>query len=95
MVHETTVTNNEIISFPVDPKDINDILKSLIVEDLDGGTVDVVNFVSNDPLSITLGDLRVNPSVSPFLTDFLKRTQGESVIVTTEEGVFKGLIFSV
>ncbi len=95
MVHETTVTNNEIIMFPVDPKDINDILKSLIVEDLDGGTVDVVNFDSNDPLSVALGDLRVNPSGSPVLTDFLKRTQGESVIVTTEKGVFRGRIFSV
>lgn len=95
MVHETTVTNNEIITFPVDPKDINDILKSLIVEDLDGGTVDVVNFDSNDSLSVILGDLRVNPSGSPVLTDFLQRTQGESVIVTTEEGIFRGRIFSV
>ncbi len=95
MIHETTVTNNEIVTFPVDPKDINDILKSLIVEDLDGGTVDVVNFDSNDPLSVTLGDLRVNPSGSPSLTDFLQRTQGESIIVSTEAGIFKGRIFSV
>ena len=95
MVHETTVTNNEIISFPVDPKDINDILKSLVVENLDGGTVDVVNFDSNDPLSVILGDFRVNPSGSPALTDFLLRTQGEAVIVTTIEGNFRGQIFSV
>lgn len=95
MVHETTVTNNEVITFPVDPKDINDILKSLIVEDLDGGIIDVVNFDSNDPLSVTLGDLRVNPSGSPVLTDFLQRTQGESIIVHTEEGVYQGRIFSV
>ena len=95
MVHETTVTDNEVINFPVDPKDINDILKSLVVEDMDGGTVDVVNFDSNDPLSVTLGDLRVNPFGSPALTDFLQRTQGESVIVTTKEGIFSGRIFSV
>jgi hypothetical protein len=95
MVHETTVNNDEIVSFPVDPKDINDILKSLMVEDLDGGTVDVVNFDSNDPLSVSLGDLRINPSGSPVLSDFLKRTQGESVTVSTDKGVFQGRIFSV
>ncbi len=95
MVHETTVTGNEVISFPVEPKDINDILKSLIVEDLDGGTVDIVTFSSSDPLSVVLGDLRVDPSGSPALTDFLKRTQGESVVVTTAEGLFRGRVFSV
>ncbi len=95
MVHETTVTGNEVISFPVEPKDINDILKSLIVEDLDGGTVDVVTFSSSDPLPVVLGNLRVDPSGSPSLTDFLKRTQGESVVVTTAEGLFRGRIFSV
>jgi hypothetical protein len=42
-----------------------------------------------------LGDLRVNPSGSPTLTDFLQRTQGESVIVTSEAGIFNGRIFSV
>ena len=95
IVQETTVTDNESISFQVEPKDINDILKSLIVEDLDGGTVDVVTFNSNDPLSVVLGDLRVDPSGSPALTDFLKHTQGEAVVVTTEKGLFRGRIFSV
>ena len=95
IVHETTVNGDEVISFPVEPKDINDILKSLIVEDMDGGTVDVVNFSSSDPVSVSLEDLRVNPSGSPSLNDFLKRTQGESVVVTTDSGTFQGRIFSV
>lgn len=95
MVHETTVTDNEVIYFPVEQNDINDILKSLIVEDFGGGTIDTINFDSENPLAIALSDLRVNPSGSPALVDFLLRTQGELVSVSTEEGVFSGRILSV
>ena len=95
MVHETTVTDNQTILFPVEHKDLNDILKSLVVEDLGGGTVEAVTFASGDPLSAALGDMRVNPSGSPALRDFLLRTQGEEVSVTTPDGSFAGRIFSV
>ncbi len=95
MVHETTVTGNELLMFPVEPKDINDILKSLVIEDLDGGTVEVVNFDSSDPLNIVLGDLRINPAGSPPLADFLQRTQGEWIIAATDDNELEGRIFSV
>ncbi len=95
IVHETEVQGNQILLFPVEHKDINDILKSIMIEDLDGGTVDSVNFSSENPLSATLSDLRVNPSGSPGIIEFLLRTQGEEVSVVTEEGRFSGRIFSV
>jgi len=95
MVHETSVTDDEIIYFSVDQNDINDILKSLVVEDLGGGTIDSINFDSENPLAVALSDLRVNPSGSPALVDFLTRTQGEPVTVSTDEGSFDGRIFSV
>ncbi len=95
MVRETTVTGDGVIAFKAEPGDINDILKSLIVEDLDGGTVGSVTFDSRDPLSVLLSDFRVNPSGAPALSDFLKKTQGENVEVTTGEGIFSGRIFSV
>jgi hypothetical protein len=95
IVHETIVSGDEVLSFPVDPRDIDDLLKSLSIEDLDGGIVDTVNFDSNEPLSVSLGDLRLNPSGSPSITDFLLRTQGESVTVESKTGVHSGRIFSV
>ncbi len=95
IVHETTVTGSRVIDFQVDPGDINDILKSLVVEDLDGGNVNVVNFDASDPLSVVLGDLRVNPSGSPSLFAFLRQTQGETVTVITAAGEFSGRIFSI
>ncbi|MBB6479725.1 hypothetical protein [Spirochaeta isovalerica] len=95
MMHETTVTGHEILSFEVEQNDINDILKSLVVEDLDGGTVDSINFESENPLAVALADMRVNPSGSPALVDFLKRTQGESVTVSSGDETVNGRIFSV
>ncbi|MBI9105640.1 MAG: hypothetical protein JEZ04_02790 [Spirochaetales bacterium] len=95
MVHETKVNDDEVLTFQADPKDINDLLKSLNIEDLDGGTVDVVNFDSIDPLSVTLGDFRLNPSGSPSVTDFLFRTQGESVTVKSGGQTQSGRIFNV
>lgn len=95
MVHETSVTDNEVLFFSVEQSDINDILKSLIVEDLGGGTIDSITFDSENPLATALSDLRVNPSGSPALVDFLGRTQGEPVSVTTAQGIFSGRIFSV
>lgn len=94
MVYETEVNGNETVPFQVEQKDINDILKSLVVEDLGGGTVDAINFDSEDPLSVALSDLRVNPSGSPELVAFLKRTQGESVTVLVGEQESSGRIFS-
>lgn len=95
MVHETEITDKEVLYFPVEQNDINDILKSLVVEDLGGGTIDSINFDSSDPLAVVLSDLRVNPAGSPALFDFLLRTQGEQVSVTTSEGTFSGRILSV
>ncbi len=95
IVHETTVSGDEVLYLPVEYGDVNDVLKSLRVEDLDGGRVDAVNFTSGNPLSSVLSDLRVDPSGSPGITAFLRRTQGEAVRVSTPEGVFSGAIFSV
>ncbi len=95
IVHETTVQGNQTIYLPVEHKDMNDILKSLVLEDLGGGTTEAVSFASGDPLSSALGDMRINPSGSPALKDFLLRTQGEIVTVTTREGTYSGKIFSV
>ncbi|MBN2659209.1 MAG: hypothetical protein JXR86_19295 [Spirochaetales bacterium] len=95
MMHETTVSGHEVISFEVEQNDINDILKSLVIEDLGNGTIDTINFESENPLSAALADLRVNPSGAPDLVDFLRRTQGEAVTVTVGENSIGGRIFSV
>src|SRR5436309_2926074 len=46
---------------------INDILKSLVLEDLDKGKISVVTYPSQDPLSKTLKSFQVDISANPSL----------------------------
>ncbi len=96
MVHETSVNGNQVLSLYVDPADINDLLKSMVLEDFDGGSVEAVSFESSDPLSVSLGDLRLNPAGAPDLADFLERSQGETLRVISGGALrSSGRVFSV
>ena len=55
---------------------INDILKSLVLQDLDGGHVGVVTYPSQDPLAKTLGSFQVDISDNPGLGDLLNKLRG-------------------
>src|SRR5258708_2182356 len=51
------------LSFPV--TDINDLLKSMVLRDLDGGHVSTVSYDSNAPLERTLKSFSVNLASHP------------------------------
>ena len=58
---------------------INDILKSLILQDLDGGHVGVVTYPSQDPLEKTLASFQVNLSDNPGMAELLNKLRGARV----------------
>src|SRR5262249_4335771 len=51
------------LSFPV--SDINDLLKSMVVRDLDGGHVSTVSYDSNAPVERTLKSFAINLTGNP------------------------------
>src|SRR5262249_25821960 len=57
---EGTVEGNTRVdlSFPV--QDINDLLKSMVVRDLDGGVISTVSYDSNAPVERTLKSFAIN-----------------------------------
>ena len=61
---------------------INDILKSLLLEDLDGGKVSSVTYGSQEPLAHTLKSFQVDLSTAPPLSDLLAQLRGASVTAT-------------
>ncbi len=95
VVQTGRVSGDAVINLDVNPDDINDILKSLVAEDLGGGYVDVISFDSSEPLYAALQDLRINPSGADSLYSFLSKLQGEEVSLITGSGLFSGRIFSV
>src|SRR5262249_15505856 len=74
----------------------NDLLKSLVLRDLDGGTISSVTYSSRDPITRTLKGFSVDLTSSPTLSDILTQTRGESVEVTLTSGTrITGSIISV
>ncbi len=73
---------------------INDVIKSLVVEDLDGGRVGVVSYASRDPLDKLLASFAVDIADKPTLPELLEQLRGEPVSI---DGAVKlsGVIFGV
>jgi hypothetical protein len=67
------------LQFKVD--DINDLLKSLVVQDQDGGQVSTVTYASRDPLTKTLKSFGLDLTSNPTLAQILDQVRGEEVEV--------------
>ncbi len=72
------------LSFPV--ADINDLLKSMVVRDLDGGHVSTVSYDSNAPVERTLKSFAINLTNNPGFGPILNQARGEKVEVVLAQG---------
>ena len=70
---------------------INDLLKSLIVQDLDGGQIAAVTYESRDPITKTLKTFSVDLTSNLSLGDLLTRIRGEQIDVATPS-LLRGVI---
>ena len=65
------------LSFPV--SDINDLIKSMVLRDLDGGHVSAVSYDSNAPVEKTLDSFAVKLAGNPGFGQILNQARGEKV----------------
>src|SRR6516162_1126697 len=95
---EGTVDGNARVdlSFPV--QDINDLLKSMVLRDFDGGHIAAVSYDSNAPIERTLKSFAVNLTSNPSFARILDQARGEKVEVvlqstnTTQPGTLTGTL---
>ncbi len=80
--HEGSVTGDASTQLRFKTGQINDILKSLVLQDLNGGRVGVVTYPSQDPLAKTLGSFQVDISDNPSLGDLLNKLRGARIALT-------------
>src|SRR5437764_1045876 len=71
------------LSFPV--ADINDLIKSMVLRDLDGGHISAVSYDSNAPVEKTLQSFAVNLSANPTFAQVLNQARGEKVEVVLQQ----------
>jgi hypothetical protein len=62
--------------------DVNDLIKSLTLQDMGGGRVAAVSYDSREPLARTLASFAVNLDGNPSLANILDQTRGQPVDVT-------------
>jgi hypothetical protein len=74
--------------------DINDLLKSMVVQDLDGGQVSTVTYASKDPITKTLQGFSIDLTTNPTLADLLRQVRGERVVVEAPNEL-SGIILGV
>jgi Domain of unknown function (DUF4139) len=70
------------LSFPA--TDVNDLLKSLVLQDMGGGRVTTVNYDSQDPIERTLKTFALDLTANPSLGQLLNQARGETVEVTLQ-----------
>ncbi|MBX7102773.1 MAG: DUF4139 domain-containing protein [Gemmataceae bacterium] len=81
------------LAFPAG--DINDLLKSLTVQDLGGGQVQAVGYDSRDPVERTLRSFAIDLAGNPSQAAILDQARGEKVEVVTGGPPVTGSILGV
>ena len=78
--HDGQVTDDAKVEMQFKTADINDLLKSMVVQDLDGGQVSTVTYASKDPITKTLkGFADRSDRPIPRMAQLLQQLRGERV----------------
>src|SRR5207302_3957542 len=64
--------------------DINDLLKSMVLEDFGNGRIAAVSYDSREPISRTLSSFAINLNNNPTFAQILSQARGERVEVTIQ-----------
>jgi hypothetical protein len=93
--HFGTVNGDAATELHFKTTQINDILKSLVLQDLDGGTVGAVTYPSQDPLAKTLKSFQVDITNNPPLADLLNQLRGAQLTVSQGAEKISGTVLGV
>ena len=92
--HDGTVEGNARMELTFSADQVNDLLKSLVLRDLDGGAIQSVTYSSRDPITRTLKSFSVDLTANSTLAGLLAQTRGEAVELALPEKI-TGTIISV
>jgi hypothetical protein len=93
--HLGQVRDNQEVNIPFTSGQLNDVLKSLTVLDLNGGRISGVAYGSSSPVDRQLGELRLSAGEKGSLTDFLGALRGARLEVRSGTTVINGRLLSV
>src|SRR5205085_2341171 len=94
--HFGTVTGDGTTELRFKTQQINDILKSLVLQDMEGGKVSTITYPSQDPIAKTLKSFQVDITSNPPLADLLNQLRGAKLSITRTNGTtVSGIVLGV
>jgi len=93
--HTGSVRGNSAAELRFKTSQINDILKSIVLQDRDGGRVGAISYPSQDPLSKTLRSFQVDITQNPSLAQLLNQLRGARVTIQSQAERLSGIILGV
>ena len=95
------VTDDARVDLTFPEQDVNDLLKSMVLEDFNNGRIAAVNYDSREPIARTLSSFAVNLNGNPTFAGIVSQMRGERVDVvinpgaTNQPGKLSGVIVGV
>jgi hypothetical protein len=93
--HAGLVHGNSFTELRFKTNQINDILKSVVLQDQDGGKIGAITYPSQDPLAKTLKSFQVDITGNPSLAQLLNQLRGARVTVQAQAEHLSGTILGV
>ncbi|MGE5099545.1 MAG: hypothetical protein ACM3SX_06125 [Deltaproteobacteria bacterium] len=93
--HAGSVRGNSATELRFKTSQINDILKSIVLQDQDGGRVGSISYPSQDPLAKTLRSFQVDITQNPSLAQLLNQLRGARVTLQSQAERLSGTILGV
>jgi hypothetical protein len=93
--HAGTVRGDGTTELRFKTSQINDILKSLVLQDQDGGRVTTITYPTQDPIGKTLRSFQVDITSNPTLADLLNQLRGARVTIQSQAERTSGTILGV
>lgn len=92
--HSGKVKGDATVNMKFNVRDINDLLKSMVLEDLDGGRVSTITYGSKDPITKTLQTFAIDLTSNPTLGQILNQIRGEHIEIDAQQTT-RGVILGV
>jgi hypothetical protein len=83
--HEGEIDGDKQVELKFNVDDVNDLLKSMVLEDLGGGKISTVTYGSRDPITRTLKTFALDLTRNPTLAELLRQARGEKVQLDVSE----------
>lgn len=77
--HRTEVEGDATIDLKFNVDDVNDLLKSMVLEDFGGGRISTITYGSMEPITKTLKTFAIDLTSNPTLATLLAQVRGERI----------------